>query len=102
GMNKQLVFELARRPVLLDTVSITAECGRFEFSSFVCRRRNGGKGEFLDIDAIDSTNSRFIQDLFRRPGVRVEAVKGGLRVQPLTGWRCMNTIVNGRAASPSN
>jgi hypothetical protein len=99
---KQILFELEARPVLLDTVNVTATCGRLEFSSFVCRRRNGGPGVFMDIDAIDSTNSRFIADLFRRPGFRVEAARGGLRIVPLTGWRCMKVIVNGQPPSTTN
>jgi hypothetical protein len=59
----------------------------------------------MDVDQIDSANARFVADLFRRPGFRVEAATGragGLRIVPLTGWRCMKMIVNGQPPSITN
>jgi hypothetical protein len=95
---------LFRRPVLLDTVRVTAECHRFQFEGFVCRRRSNTKGGvFFDADAIDSANPRFPKDVFRGvPGFRVVAVRGGLGLEALTGWRCVAEIVNGRPPTLQN
>jgi hypothetical protein len=95
---------LFRRPVMLDTVRVTAECHRFQFEGFVCRRRNSTKGGvFFDADAIDSANPRFPKDIFREvPGFRVVAARGGLGLEALTGWRCVAEIVNGRLPTLQN
>ena len=102
GVTSAIKFELSARPVLLDTVTVTSSCARFEFGGFLCRQRKGTGGTFLDVDQIDSANARFPADLFRRPGFRVEAVRGGLAPRSLTGWRCLNTIVNGKPVGFTN
>lgn len=101
---KPLIFELPSRTVMLDTVTVTSRCADTEFGGFLCRQRKGS-GVFMDIEQIDSAKPRFPADLFRRPGFRVEAAtgrNGGLRVVPLTGWRCMKALVNGRPPSLTN
>jgi hypothetical protein len=102
GEASVIALELDTRPVLLDTVTVTSNCGRFEYEGFLCRQRKARGGVFMDIDQIDSANARFPADLFRRPGWRVEAVGGGLRAVPLTGWRCMTALVNGMPVSRAN
>jgi len=102
GESASVVFALRRRPVMLDTIRVTAECARFRFEGFVCRRR-AGHGAYFDVDAIDSINPRFPQDILRDlPGFRVVAVRNGLGVEPLTGWRCLVQLANGAPISLQN
>jgi hypothetical protein len=93
---------LTPRPVLLDTIAITGECERFQFSGFACRRR-GGNGVYIDQNAIDSINPRFPVDVFRGLyGFRVDASPRGLVVVPTRGWHCLTTLANGRPPSLAN
>ena len=101
------VIELERRPVLLDTVQVTASCPRFEFAGFACRRRgmgSTGRAFFFDVDAIDSVQPRFPIDMIRAvPGLRVVAVRGGLGLQSLTDWKCgVVVLANGKRPSLQN
>jgi hypothetical protein len=104
GETTRLSIVLDRRPVLLDTVAVTAgaSCSMRRFEGFACRRRSG-KGVYFDVDAIDSINPRYPQDLFRgQPGFRVDAVRGGLAVVSTSGWRCIRLLVNGYPPTGAN
>lgn len=93
---------LTPRPVLLDTIAITADCERFRFSGFACRRR-AGNGVYIDQNGIDSINPRFPVDVFRGLyGFRVDAGRSGLVLVATRGWRCLSTLANGRPPSRAN
>jgi hypothetical protein len=100
-----VILELPSRPVMLDTVTVTSRCADRDYLGFLCRQKRGAGGVYMDVEQIDSAKPRFPADLFRRPGFRVEAAtgrNGGLKVVPLTGWRCMRPLVNGRPPSVTN
>lgn len=107
GETTRISIALDRRPVLLDTVAVSAgaTCSMRRFEGFACRRRIG-KGVYFDVDAIDSINPRYPQDVIRgQPGFRVDAGRG--RASPLTveatsGWRCVRTLVNGYPPTRAN
>ncbi|HEX7939876.1 MAG TPA: carboxypeptidase regulatory-like domain-containing protein [Gemmatimonadaceae bacterium] len=104
---KSFVFEIVRRPIMLDTIQVTASCPRFEFAGFACRRRNGdANGVFFDVDAIDSVNPRFPIDMLRDiPGVRVLAARQGpgLAIESTHDWKCaFVTLANGKPPSLQN
>ena len=104
---KSVDIELERRPILLDTVNVTASCARFDFAGFACRRRgmgNSGHAYFFDVDAIDSVQPRFPIDMIRAvPGYRVVAVRNGLGLQSLTDWKCAVVVLaNGKRPSRQN
>jgi hypothetical protein len=86
----------------LDTIVVTAQCPRFDVEGFFCRQRRG-VGVFLDAAAIDSSHPRFPQDVFRgMKEFRVVAVRGGLGIQALTGWRCVVSLANGKRPTLQN
>jgi len=94
-----VTFALIARPVVLDTVNVSASCPRFQLAGFECRKRKG-KGVFIDEETLDTAHVRFVYDLFRSiPGFRVWP---NGRVEPMTGWRCMTTIANGNKVSLQN
>ena len=98
----QFRFILNELVQTLEPVTVTASCPRFQLEGFFCRQRRAG-GRFLDAAAIDSAHARFISDLFREmPGFNVVAVKGGLGIVAMTGWRCVNFVVDGHASSIPN
>jgi hypothetical protein len=106
---KRLLFQLPARPVMLDTVNITADCQRFKFEGFVCRRRAGisnGFGVFMDEYAIDSANARFPIDLIREiPGIQVIAdPRGrGMTLKSPADWKCSFVqLVNGKPPTLQN
>jgi hypothetical protein len=106
---KPIAFVLEKRPILLDTVQVTAACARFDFAGFTCRRRHNasdGHAFFFDVDAIDSVQPRFPIDMIRAvPGLRVIAnpVREGLIVQSLTDWKCgIIYLANGKRPSLQN
>jgi hypothetical protein len=104
GETTRISIALDRRPVLLDTIAVAAgaSCSMRRFEGFACRRRSA-KGVYFDVDAIDSINPRYPQDLFRgQPGFRVDAVRGGLGVVATSGWRCLRVLVNGYPPTGAN
>ena len=99
---------LTREVTTLDTVIIVAgrECSVRSLDGFVCRRQ-GGKGLFLDYTDIDDKDPIYTADIFRGiEGFRVEVrstPRGPLRYPiSLTGWRCLNSLVDGRPVSLAN
>lgn len=104
-----IIVELEKRPVMLDTVRVTASCPRFEFAGFACRRRGADQSKgafFFDVDAIDSVQPRFPIDMIRDvPGLRVVAVRGGrgLGIESTHDWMCrMVSLANGKLPSLQN
>jgi hypothetical protein len=108
GGRADLKIELKARPVMLDSVLIIANgnCPERSYVGFLCRRR-GGKGVYLTDDDIFDKNAREIGDIFRGvPGFRIELVPTiwGRLPMPLStkASLCLNALVNGRVASPTN
>lgn len=104
GEVTRITIVLDRRPVRLDTVAVTADaaCAMRRFDGFACRRRTG-KGVYFDVDAIDSINPRFPEDIFRgQPGFRIDAAPRGLMLVATSGWRCVTKLANGYPPSLQN
>jgi hypothetical protein len=98
GQVSTISIVLTRGAVTLDTVSIAGSCPSRSFAGFVCRK-NGGRGVFLDVSAIDSANAFNVKQLFwQRPGFRV--TPDG--VEATSGWRCLTPLVNGEPVSLTN
>jgi hypothetical protein len=108
GGRADVKIELKARPAMLDSVIIVANgnCPERSYVGFLCRRR-GGKGVYLTDDDIFDKNAREIGDIFRGvPGFRIELVPTiwGRLPMPLStkASLCLNALVNGRIASPTN
>jgi hypothetical protein len=109
GATKRIIISLPSRPIMLDTIRIAAECARWDFAGFVCRRRNAsatGKGVFFDTYEIDSASPRFPIDMLREvPGVKVVAKRQGkgLGLESEHDWMCKFVeLANGKPPSLSN
>ena len=95
------------RSVRLDTVVVVARanCPPYTFNGFLCRQRTGG-GVFLDYNDIDERRVHYTADLFRDiEGFRVELRRtrsGPVPVPARRGFGCINSLVDGREASPAN
>jgi carboxypeptidase family protein len=97
-----LTFVLVDRAATLDTVHVTAQCPRFKFEGFLCRKGTGA-GDYMDERAIDSSGARFPALLLQgHPGFRVVPHRGRLVVESTTGWRCVTTLVNGYPPTRAN
>ena len=103
----ELKFELASRPVLLDSVVVTADgkCPAMSYTGFLCRRRNG-KGLYLTDDDLADKGAVELGEVFvdvkgfdieRRP------TRFGLMPIPFAEHGgCINALVNGRPMSVTN
>jgi len=99
GQPKIVIFELLARPQVLAPIEVTAKCVRWTIEGFACRQAKGGRGVFMDEEAIDAKHALEIHELFRDvPGLRVEDREARSKV----GWRCTQTLVNGKLPGPSN
>jgi hypothetical protein len=108
GGRADIRIELKPRPAFLDSVVVTAttNCAPMSFTGFVCRK-HGGKGVYLTDDDIFDKNAREIGDIFRGlPGFRIENRPTPFGTLPFPiatrASACLNALVNGRVASPSN
>jgi carboxypeptidase family protein len=103
-----ITLVLNRQFPTLDTVFVRADgqCSPFSLDGFSCRRKSA-KGLYLDYTDIDDKGTTFTGDLFRDiDGFREEVRSsrfGPVRIPvPLTGWRCLNQLVDGRPLSGAN
>lgn len=89
----------------LDTVVVRADgtCPERSLDGFLCRKKRGDKGVFMDYTDIDDQDPLYTADLFRDlPGFRVEVRPGRYgptRIPVAKGLRCLVSLVNGRPAT---
>jgi len=90
----------------LDTVYTRADgtCSIFSLDGFMCRRKRGGNGVFLDYTDIDDRGTTYTADLFRDlDGFRVDLQPTRIGVVPVpvavSGSRCITYLVDGRPLS---
>jgi hypothetical protein len=101
----EVTLTLTPRLATLDTMFTRADgqCSILSLDGFTCRRQRG-KGLYLDYTEIDDKGTTYTADLFRDiEGFRVDlrpTRTGIVRVPvPMTGWRCLNILVDGRPTS---
>jgi hypothetical protein len=102
GGSVDVELTFARILPTLDTVVVkgTPDCPKHNLTGFMCRRSSAKGGVFLDYNDIASKNAEFIGDLYRGiEGFRVDwsGTPRGIipRPVPISGWRCMKTLING-------
>jgi hypothetical protein len=92
----------------LDTVVVREDgsCPERSLDGFMCRRKRGDKGVFMDYLDIDDKDPLTTADLFRDiPGFRIDVRPtrtGNRRIPVATGLHCMVSLVNGRPATAAN
>ncbi|MEO8334318.1 MAG: carboxypeptidase-like regulatory domain-containing protein [bacterium] len=102
----KLVFD--QNMPMLDTIKVVAgrTCSEWSLDGFVCRRKGGGGGVFLDYTDIDDKEALYTADIFRdMKGFRTDV--RGTRYGPVRyvrsnpPWGCITQLVDGRPASPA-
>jgi len=99
---------LEHRMADLDTVVVSADgtCPERSLDGFMCRKKRGDKGVFMDYLDIDDQDPLSTADLFRDiPGFRVDVRPtrtGNRRVPVPQGLRCLVSLVDGRPATAAN
>ena len=103
-----LKFELARRPVVLDSVVVTEDgrCPALNYNGFNCRKSRG-KGVYLTDDDLADRGAIELGDVFRNvDGFRIETAftAFGPKPKPLAthGGNCLNALINGRPLAVTN
>jgi hypothetical protein len=103
-----LAIVLAQRTAVLDTVRVFGqrECRQTNIEAFFCRRSAGG-GQFLDYTDIDDKEVKYTAEVFRdipgfRVDFRIDRTGPVYRLMTSRPNGCINTLVNGRPASPAN
>jgi len=101
----EVTLTLTPRLATLDTVFTRADgqCSALSLDGFMCRRQRG-KGVYLDYTDIDDKGTTYTADIFRDiDGFRVDmrpTRSDIVRVPvPMTGWRCLTYLVDGRPTS---
>lgn len=102
-------FDLIPTPRILDTIRVSADgtCPTTRnFETFLCRRQRPG-GVFLEVEEIDERDKWYVAELFENiRGLRVDWRIGlsgpqySVHTQRANG--CINSLVDGREASPAN
>jgi hypothetical protein len=99
---------LEHRMADLDTVVVREDgsCPERSLDGFMCRRKRGDKGVFMDYMDIDDKDPLTTADLFRDiPGFRVDVRPtriGNRRIPVANGLHCMVSLVNGRPATAAS
>ncbi|HTE48181.1 MAG TPA: carboxypeptidase regulatory-like domain-containing protein [Gemmatimonadaceae bacterium] len=104
----EVKIELARRPVVLDSVVVTADgvCPTNSYKGFNCRKHSG-KGVYLTDDDLADKGAVELGEAFRDvPGFRLEIAitPYGRKPKPIPtrGSGCLNALVNGLATGVTN
>lgn len=99
---------LDHRMADLDTVVVREDgsCPDRSLDGFMCRRKRGDKGVFMDYLDIDDKDPLTTADLFRDiPGFRIDVRPtrtGNRRIPVANGLHCMVSLVNGRPVTAAN
>ena len=102
-----LKFELATRPVILDSVIVQADgkCAPLSYAGFLCRKRSG-KGLYLTDDDLADKGAVELGEVFTDvQGFMIEQrpTRFGMKPIPFAGHGgCINALVNGRPMALTN
>ena len=102
-----LKFELAVRPVMLDSVVVQADgkCPTLSYTGFLCRRKSG-KGVYLTDDDLADKGAVELGEVFTDvKGFDIEQrpTRFGLKPIPFAAHGgCINALVNGRPLAVTN
>jgi hypothetical protein len=101
-----LKFELVARPLILDSVVVSADgkCPTMSYMGFACRRQRG-KGVYLTDDDLADKGAVELGEVFTDvSGFRIEhrPTRFGLKPIAYSQRGCLNALVNGRPIALTN